>query len=92
MPTKTVKLAHRWFEEVWNQRKEATAHELLAPDAVCHSEVGELRGADGFPEADLPAVRVRVPGHPGDRRGDNRGEGRGGGPVDRRRNPQGDRP
>jgi predicted ester cyclase len=29
-------LARRWFEEVWNQRREATIDELLAPDTIIH--------------------------------------------------------
>ena len=48
MPTDNVRLARRWFEEVWNERREETARELLAADAVCQSEVGDLCGADGF--------------------------------------------
>ena len=44
-------LAHRWFEEVWNQGREETIHELLAPDAVAHSlsEPGvDARGQGDF--------------------------------------------
>jgi steroid delta-isomerase-like uncharacterized protein len=33
----------RWFEEVWNQGREATIDELLAPDAKVHG----LADADG---------------------------------------------
>ena len=29
-------LIRRWFEEVWNQRREAAIDELLAPDVVMH--------------------------------------------------------
>ncbi len=29
-----VQLMHRWFDEVWNQGKAETVHELLAEDAI----------------------------------------------------------
>jgi SnoaL-like polyketide cyclase len=29
-------LIRRWFEEVWNQKREATVHELIAPDAIVY--------------------------------------------------------
>lgn len=29
-------LIRRWFEEVWNQKREATIHELIAPDAIVY--------------------------------------------------------
>jgi len=29
-------LSRRWFEEVWNQRREATIDELFAPDGIAH--------------------------------------------------------
>jgi steroid delta-isomerase-like uncharacterized protein len=41
----------RWFEEVWNQRRVETIHELVAPNCVIHgvSETGEtLRGPGAF--------------------------------------------
>ena len=41
-------VALRWFEEVWNQRKEAVIHELMSADAVCHLDDGPLRGPDEF--------------------------------------------
>jgi steroid delta-isomerase-like uncharacterized protein len=51
MVEKNVSLTWRWFEEVWNQKKVATVHELVAPECIWHgtSETGEeLRGPDGF--------------------------------------------
>lgn len=44
-------LARRWFEEVWNQRRETTIDELADPQAVIHglSEGGrQLVGPEGF--------------------------------------------
>ena len=42
-------ILRRWFEEVWNQGREATIDELLAPDALGHG-LGEepIRGPAGF--------------------------------------------
>jgi steroid delta-isomerase-like uncharacterized protein len=41
-------LARRWFEEVWNQQRAETVRELLAPQAVCHSDLGKMVGAEPF--------------------------------------------
>jgi predicted ester cyclase len=43
-------LTHRWFEEVWNQRRLDTVDELLAPDAQAHGfpEPGSVQDAAGF--------------------------------------------
>jgi steroid delta-isomerase-like uncharacterized protein len=44
-------LAHRWFDEVWNQGREETIDELYGSDAIGHG-LGEgsadLRGPAGF--------------------------------------------
>ncbi|WP_145026439.1 ester cyclase [Caulifigura coniformis] len=41
-------LARRWFEEVWNDRREATIDELTTANSVCHADQGELRGPECF--------------------------------------------
>lgn len=41
-------LAKRWFNEIWNERRPATIHELFAPDAVGHVEGAEMVGPDTF--------------------------------------------
>jgi steroid delta-isomerase-like uncharacterized protein len=55
MSTSINQLARRWFEEVWNQRRDETVEELLSPTCagfmVGHGEVG---GAEQF-----KAIRAR---------------------------------
>jgi predicted SnoaL-like aldol condensation-catalyzing enzyme len=38
----------RWFEEVWNQGKRETIHELFAQDGVLHDGTTTFRGSDEF--------------------------------------------
>ncbi len=45
-------LARRWFEEMWNERHDELIDEMIAPEAICQSTGGLLRGPDEF--------RVRV--------------------------------
>jgi steroid delta-isomerase-like uncharacterized protein len=61
-------LAGRWFEEVWNQRRDATVHELFHREGVGHLEGMDIRGAEGFLSARaallgaFPDLRVTVDG------------------------------
>jgi len=51
MPVDEKQLMRRWFQEVWNEGKAETIHELLAPDAVAIGQLEdrkELRGAADF--------------------------------------------
>jgi predicted ester cyclase len=48
MSQENVALAHRWFDEVWNQRREETIDELLLPSSVGHMETGDVQGGEGF--------------------------------------------
>ncbi len=46
-------LVRRWFEEVWNQKREAAIHELIAPDAIVYGlspdkSAPPPRGAEPF--------------------------------------------
>jgi steroid delta-isomerase-like uncharacterized protein len=46
-----VRLMRRWFQEVWNEGKTETIHELLAPDAIAIGELEdgqELHGTADF--------------------------------------------
>jgi len=44
-------VARRWFEDVWNTRREATIAEVLDPDAVGHLEGLLTRGVADFMQA-----------------------------------------
>ena len=61
-------LARRWFEEVWNQKRDATVTELLADPCEGHMEGGDVRGPRDFLAARaallgaLPDLRVVVDG------------------------------
>ena len=49
MTTADRGLINRWFEEVWNKRRQAAIYEMLDPTAVVHGLPGEeIRGPDGF--------------------------------------------
>jgi steroid delta-isomerase-like uncharacterized protein len=66
--TENAALARRWFEEVWNQRRDQTVVELLADPCEGHMEGGEVRGPGDFLAARaallgaLPDLRVVVEG------------------------------
>lgn len=46
--TGNAALALRWFDDVWNRRRDATISEMLAPDAVGHLEGLTVRGVAEF--------------------------------------------
>ncbi len=46
-----VQLMRRWFQEVWNEGRIQTVHELLSPDGVATGQRGaeaEIRGPEEF--------------------------------------------
>jgi predicted ester cyclase len=62
-----VAIARRWFEEVWNRRREASIHEMMTPVSLCYTDDGPIRGPDEFKErlhvpllAAFPDLRVEV--------------------------------
>jgi steroid delta-isomerase-like uncharacterized protein len=69
MENENNRLARRWFEEVWNQRRTDTIDELLTDESVCQSESGTLRGPQEFKERNhavllsaFPDLRITVEG------------------------------
>jgi steroid delta-isomerase-like uncharacterized protein len=64
-----IDLLSRWFQEVWNEGKTQTVHELLSPDAVAIGQAGsevELRGPQEFARfveqirAAFPDIKVKM--------------------------------
>jgi predicted ester cyclase len=66
MATDNERIARRWFEEVWNARRDETVDELMLPQSVGHMEGGEVRGPGDFKAARrellaaFPDIRVTV--------------------------------
>lgn len=46
--TSNVAVIRRWMDEIWNQRRDATVHEILGADAVGHLEGLVTRSVDEF--------------------------------------------
>jgi len=64
-----IQLMRRWFQEVWNEGKTETIHELLAPDAIAIGQLEDrkqLRGAAEFVSfvsnlrATFPDIKIKV--------------------------------
>lgn len=52
MHTTAATIARRWFEEVWNERRDATVDELMHPESAGHMEGGaEVQGPAAFRQA-----------------------------------------
>ncbi|WP_425613896.1 ester cyclase [Anatilimnocola sp. NA78] len=67
MSAENVAMARRWFEEVWNQRREATIDEFLTADSVCYGDDGPIIGPEEFRQrqfipflAAFPDLQVQV--------------------------------
>ncbi len=61
-------LGRRWFEEVWNERRDEAIDELMASNAVGHMEGGDVHGPAEFRNARavflnaLPDMHITVEG------------------------------
>ena len=68
MSTDLHTIIHRWFDEVWNQGREETVDELLAPKAIVHGlgEGNDVVGPDAFKifvrnmRSALPDLVIRI--------------------------------
>jgi steroid delta-isomerase-like uncharacterized protein len=54
MSQSNVSIAHRWFEEVWNQGRLSTIDELAFPHATGHGQI------EGGAEINIPQFRALV--------------------------------
>lgn len=41
-------VAHRWWQEIWNQRRIEVVEELFAADGIGHLQTGDIVGPAGF--------------------------------------------
>jgi len=64
-----IRILNRWFQEVWNEGRLETIHELLSPDAVAIGQAGSgisMRGPEQFARfvqqlrAAFPDIKVSV--------------------------------
>jgi predicted ester cyclase len=66
MANRTDTLAHRWFEEVWNQGREDAIDEMFAEDAVSHGLEADIVGPAAFKtfhrrfRTAFPDIRITV--------------------------------
>jgi steroid delta-isomerase-like uncharacterized protein len=52
-------VVHRWFEEVWNQGRDATVDELMVPDGVAHGLGDSEQDVHGPAEFKVFAANMR---------------------------------
>lgn len=66
---KNMQLMRRWFQEVWNEGRVQTIHDLLSPDGVATGQRGaevEIRGPEEFAKfvgeirGAFPDIKVKV--------------------------------
>jgi predicted ester cyclase len=59
MSDENKRIVFRWFEEVWNQGREATIDELLSPTGIAHGLGDTERDVHGPPEFKVFASNLR---------------------------------
>ena len=66
MSNEAAIIARRWFEEVWNARRDEAIDELMERGAVGHMEGGDVHGPDEFRSgravflAALPDMQITI--------------------------------
>ena len=63
MPEENIRVMKRWFQEVWNEGKLQTIHDLFHPDGVAIGQAGpqaEIRGPAAF-ERFVQSIRGAFP-------------------------------
>jgi len=66
MRTNAGSVARRWFEEVWNERRDETVDELMHPEAVFHMEGSDVRSPHEFRQmrdafmSSFPGLRIEI--------------------------------
>ncbi|MHC5539126.1 ester cyclase [Singulisphaera rosea] len=50
MPHQTADVVRKWFEDVWNARREEMIDDLITSESVCYTDDGVLRGPVEFKE------------------------------------------
>lgn len=65
--SENISLMKRWFQEVWNEKRDDTIYEILSADGIVHGHAAEpLRGPDQFVQfarqirGAFPDLRVNV--------------------------------
>src|SRR5438309_1132814 len=67
MADESSAVVHRWFQEVWNERRAEAIDELMTADSVCYTDDGPMRGPQEFVQrqhapflAAFPDLRVVI--------------------------------
>lgn len=61
MSEANIALVRRWFDEVWNLRRDQTIDELITSESVCMTDEGPMRGPDEFRERQYAPLLTAFP-------------------------------